>query len=934
MWSYASVVAKRSIYRRKQSQIFILRSSRLDGYLGGYDEDRRDESYRWWSSDGGDKSGKSSGFGDNGSSSSGGGGGRHNRPSRDSGAGGPDDGAGGPDDGAGARGPDAGARGPTRRGFDSASGGRGPPRSGGRMEGVGGSGGGGGNRPPYQSRQDNNWNNQDLSRTHNQSNRLAPQEGGGGGSRGGRRPQPKKISFSKQFLDPAARGELQKGHKSGIPKLAVRRPKGHGIRSAALEGRFGIVDDGLDVLDVEPDEDFVSFEGGKQRQPQAPIPMGSIDQDSPLEELPPEELEAVRQFLEEWHAVRGAPEEDDDHFWKEDEYDTYLNPQERKLLETINAEKDVRYADDNAKLDAGIKNEFYKYCEEIIQEQKAIDPFRSQHVPAAIRDLVEKQKEDEGEKDDDPVFCIVDYIENNKKFEQRGDDVELVTQLETAGRELLLDDILDHPTEFAQARFNFPHPESRREPKPLFPKNRVNPPKEFVEAFSRFMYVWGLPQIMIDGKSADFENPLHRHEVQKAIANIFLVDLDSVFPASLTSGFVGFASSEERMFALEAGPQPTFDSPAWISKYESTDGESQFCRKSPESIVVIENLPVGHTPASLASTLFPSGTDVGEIYGRITVDDVHMISPSAALIRFESAEMASSALTSSMVEQRLVDIGQERKVRYAKARRELVFNGKHGGPDGTERLRAMGPRLIVDGDMPPKQLFLSHANTIQLRYLDPSVTKKQIAEFFQPFCSCPRDVKGSVEFVTCHQGIPTGKAYVGFDELGEMEAVQAAFPGGRVIGLSPNTVIMKAVKDLVPLNREQRPSRSEEGLLDSLNNWEQYVDPADIEYLVQNGISKDALDEALRAMRYKNPTFAAFDQGIRAETLQTEFESGGMYKALVQEYIATLKECVSTPENPGAVFESLFLPGEEFDTTLFDREPKRQEDLRRRRQLP
>ena len=41
----------------------------------------------------------------------------------------------------------------------------------------------------------------------------------------------KKENFAKKFLEPAARGELQK-HQSGIPKLAVRKPKGHSVKDS------------------------------------------------------------------------------------------------------------------------------------------------------------------------------------------------------------------------------------------------------------------------------------------------------------------------------------------------------------------------------------------------------------------------------------------------------------------------------------------------------------------------------------------------------------------------------------------------------------------------------------------------------------------------------------------------------------------------------
>ena len=59
-----------------------------------------------------------------------------------------------------------------------------------------------------------------------------------------------------------------------------------------------------------------------------------------------------------------------------------------------------------------------------------------------------------------------------------------------------------------------------------------------------------------------------------------------------------------------------------------------------------------------------------------------------------------------------------------------------------------------------------------------------------------------------------------------------------------------------------------------------------------------------------------------------------MYREMVQTYIATLKECISTPEDPGVIYESLFLPDEEVDTEIFENEPVRQEVLKQRREVP
>jgi len=342
------------------------------------------------------------------------------------------------------------------------------------------------------------------------------------------------------------------------------------------------------------------------------------------------------------------------------------------------------------------------------------------------------------------------------------------------------------------------------------------------------------------------------------------------------------------------------------------------------------------SPAILAESLFPAGTEVGDIYGSLSTDRIVLLSPNSAVVAMPSAEAADNAVTSVLVKERMIDMGQHR-IRYNKARRELVPTGTHGGPDGTEPLRKLGNRLIVDGDMPTKTFFTSHATTIFLRELDPSVTKQDIANFFQPFCSVARDVDGSTEFVTCREGLPTGRAFVGFDEFGEAEAALDALcrEKGRLIGLGPTIVVADHVKERMNKDRRvKRSTRSEEELLDSLNNWQQYVDPADLQLLMDNDVSIEALNETFRAIRYHNDTFASLDQAVRNETINPEKEAGGMFKELVQTYISTLKECLASPENPGAVYQSLHAPDEPIDTEIFEIEAERVAELRKRREVP
>jgi len=222
---------------------------------------------------------------------------------------------------------------------------------------------------------------------------------------------------------------------------------------------------------------------------------------------------------------------------------------------------------------------------------------------------------------------------------------------------------------------------------------------------------------------------------------------------------------------------------------------------------------------------------------------------------------------------------------------------------------------------------------LHLRNLDPTTTKEDLTKLVQPYCVDHRDAWGSVEMVTCRDGIKTGQAYVGFDYLGEAdEALKNLAPTSkRIIGSS--TVVFRKVKDkkLHGAGRlEARPKRSEKELMDSLTNWEQYVDPKDLEMLEQGGVSKDVLDEVFTNIRYNNRTFGPVDLAIHSERLYPEKEVGGHYRSLVQKYVDGLKACLGTPENPGALYDGMFTDGDQVDKQfLFDHEANRIEKLRK-----
>lgn len=757
-----------------------------------------------------------------------------------------------------------------------------------------------------------------------------PQKGSGGGRGGGKGRfdrsnysgprgnnqqgnighQLQKPNFVQQFVDPAMRGEL-KHHKSSVPRHYGRKTKGHGVRGAdvALPNEL---DEALEFMEMDEMVDFTAS------KPDTKAKTGTIANNSPMELLTDEERAKIVDFKRNYEILVGT-DEVELYYWNERDYDNADIAERAEILARLQTEA-TRDADGNLMVE--VDDETFALFDEIPEAEQTKSPSTQVSSPTSV----------------DGFQFVTEMMGIEGADEPPPPDFDRVLPLELSGPTMydFVESMMHHPSKFGEVRWEAPNEERDREPFAKIPPNRRNPPPEFVKAHKRFIYVWGLPSLVTNGEVADLENPMHCLEIQKVVGNSFDVPIEHVSVASPTSAFVGFPTIDDQKFAVAVGPRTRIiNSPTIISRYDPSENAA-LANENPNALILLDNLPLGMNPFLLAESLFPFGTEVGEIYGGLSADRITFISPNSAVIAMQSADLADHAVTSALVKERLVEIGQHR-IRYNKARRELVLTGTHGGPDGTDLLRKLGPRLIVDGDMPTKEFFTTHASTIFLRDLDPSVTKQDISDYFQPFCSIPRDVNGSTEFVTCREGLPTGRAFVGFDELGEAEAALEALSEGkgRLPGLGPSVVIADLVKERLDKDRRlKRSARSEEELLDSLNNWQQYVDPADLQYLMENDISVEALNETFRAIRYHNDTFASMDQAMRNETINPEKEAGGMFKELVQTYIETLKECVATPENPGPIYKSIHFPSQPIGTEDFDTERQRLADLRKRREVP
>jgi hypothetical protein len=320
------------------------------------------------------------------------------------------------------------------------------------------------------------------------------------------------------------------------------------------------------------------------------------------------------------------------------------------------------------------------------------------------------------------------------------------------------------------------------------------------------------------------------------------------------------------------------------------------------------------------------------MFGPLTNDDYYRVSSTTALINLASSDLVSKALKSSNIANNVVVGVGKSSIQVLRAKRERVFD-KWVGDNRSFAASKLGKRLFVTGDVPPHEMYLSHHDMLHISGLPPTVTLDDLASFFQPYSADRRDVYGSGHIVRCSRGVPTGRAYVGFELPGEIDKVRSAFVQGVAI-LGGCEVSFSSVHDKL-LRRGKRetarPSRTIDELRADLYDWERHVDPKDITELGKLGIDKGVLDEIMLTLRHSNRTFAAGDQSILGERLYEERQVGTHYRDAVRKYLKELKSCVPpTRDEPGLLYEAMFRPDQDVDTGLFDIEEERIRELRKK----
>ena len=690
----------------------------------------------------------------------------------------------------------------------------------------------------------------------------------------------KKENFAKKFLDPAARGELNKHHGTGIPKLAARKSKGHEVKDDFPSGK-------------KSDEILMEFDDFLGNAAAARGGGGGATSTSTTTSS---------------SKGKGGQRKSGGNRQKQDPLLTNT---------TAFTRKSHPRKEDLTHLFQGPKPE-------------DLDPLLTQYDASFI-----------GASSDSIKSRLFQQQRNLKQGSAGGKGGGGRRGTDIWGDEISEEEMNDPwPTPYISHTREFVHAESRREPRPIaHPSNRLNPTSDFIAKYKAFAYITNvpLPTFTHDNQEVvgKFDNPLHRHQVAETVANAMNIPVVDVFPATMTSAFVGFddariASDVYNKSESRRVIQLDIQSSIYSEKDGNNNGDKDLkafisSAASKDSIIELQNLPAGMNPRTIVH-LFRKVT-------KLTTDDIYFVTPTKVLLKQSSAEDATT-LTNRSSFLNLIKSLSRQILRVQPAKLE-VLHDKFGGPARQFQFKKTTNKLIVDGDVPSHKFFISHASVLHLSNVNPSITKQELSKYFQQYCIQTRDVHGSIEFVKSIDGHPTGRVYVGFDLASERDrAWDALCKSGQKIVLNGNSspIRVRPVTErgiLRGTKLGERTERSEEELLASLqSSWQDHVDPKDIELLESFGVTRDVLEDAFLSARYNNPTFGAEDLARSGERMHADKIPGQEYSDFVKLYVETMKELASTRDNPGAMYEGMFLPGEDMDYDLFDEEEERLKKLR------
>jgi len=564
--------------------------------------------------------------------------------------------------------------------------------------------------------------------------------------------------------------------------------------------------------------------------------------------------------------------------------------------------------------------------------------------------------------DPDEEFFYPDFLNFNDKFpEISQEQANRLLPLRSHGPDLddFLEAHLEHPSKYALITYENKHPESRREPRPLwYYGSRKNPSIEWIESHKGFIYAEGMDATLSLGDQEAFrasfdvqENDEHRRKVAEKFAKVFRVDIGHVSPATLTSAYIGYSSLADAQRALKrlqgkivqykpvqaARLSDVTELVSLLKKnIEELDNEDElqlekhsFLEDSdPQCVILLTHLEIPTQEmgtAYLLQNLFPESLIESNKASPLSPEDLLVLSPTAALIRLPSSEAVTELLESKKFALLLKKMKPPKQLSILKAARERVFCG-WSGLRRSKEMRKNGKLLIVEGDVPSDSFFRSHFGVLYLNQLSSDVTAKDISQFFQRYCLDSHDSISSVEMIKTSDGRFMKQAFIGFDKRGEAEKALEDWNNRSALEkkiLGGNLVQLLAIRDKKiprpgPLT-QPRSERNIDELLDDLHNWEKHVvNPKLLEELYAFGIDKSILDDVFMKIRFQNRSFGVLDLERKGDKLENDRPSGSRYAQFVNMYVKILRESITTPDHPGPVVESMFAPDENVNLDLID----------------
>lgn len=447
--------------------------------------------------------------------------------------------------------------------------------------------------------------------------------------------------------------------------------------------------------------------------------------------------------------------------------------------------------------------------------------------------------------------------------------------------------MIEHPTKYAEVKYERVHPESRRLPMPVSSsENRmmIRPTREWIKQHRGFVHV-SVPKTsssVVGGGAAVEDDDTttttavadNDNLIRTTVANLFPdVQPSQVFPTGPHGAFVGFATKERAREARaqylddSSSPTTTTSSLPTVLLAKRDKVFRTFAGWAGEHVVYKKNYTLvveGDVPTS---KFFLSHFDVLHVQvvrENDNEDDHDQLLTKQALTRF------------------FQPLCQELR-----------------DPHGSVELLGDGHAAFVGFDRWGEADEVLQALTENKHDTNTTTTTVPLDEALSGYRTYNNETSLTVLTTTLP---PDQQPHTITTTIRIQKVLEQALPYGTKLG--------------------PRGNRTEAQILDHLQNWEQYVDPDHLQELYDHEVvTKETLDEMFLKLRYDNPSMGPVDLALKGERLEPRVPIGARWPNTVRMYVKLLRDNITTPENPGQAVEHLFMPGEKVDIEIIDGPP-------------